>query len=119
MAPALSREGRVFIGLLSFNPTEVLTTLDSWPGTFLWNASRSFFNTSWIYGQVQNFGGRPGVYGRLDAAAYDFPKAFAEAGSLEGLGTFSEALEQNPVAVDLLMAQVKHRRLQASLLWVA
>ena len=84
-------------------------------GTFLWNASRSFFNTSWIYGQVQNFGGRPGVYGRLDAAAYDFPTAFAEAGSLEGLGTFSEALEQNPVAVDLLMAQVKHRRLQASL----
>ena len=108
--------------VLSFsNLVEVLTTNSKnfCAGTFLWNASRSFFNTSWIYGEVQNFGGRPGVYGRLDAAAYDFPKAFAEAGSLEGLGTFSEALEQNPVAVDLLMAQVKHRRLQASLLWVA
>jgi hypothetical protein len=28
------------------------------------------------------------MYGRLDAAAYDFPKAFAQAPSLEGLGAF-------------------------------
>ena len=56
--------------------------------------------------QVQNFGGRPGIYGRLDAAAYDFPKAYVQAASLEGVGTFSEAMEQNPVAVDLLMGQI-------------
>ena len=33
-------------------------------GTFLWNASASFFNTSWVYGQAQNFGGKPGLYRR-------------------------------------------------------
>lgn len=73
--------------------------------TYMWNASSSFFNTPWIYGQAQNFGGRAGMYGRLDAAVYDFPKAYAQAATLEGIGTFSEALEQNPVAVDIFMAQ--------------
>ena len=66
------------------------------------DASDGFFNTSWIYGQLQNFGGKPGIYGRLDVAARSFPDAYAQSSSLEGIGTASEAIEQNPVAVDII-----------------
>jgi alpha-N-acetylglucosaminidase len=58
----------------SFCPNLMNSSAPCRNNTNLWNASSSFFNTSWIYGQVQNFGGRPGIYGRLDSAAYDFPK---------------------------------------------
>ena len=79
----------------------MLTSLNGRNDTYLWNASDGFFNTSWIYGQLQNFGGKPGIYGRLDTAARAFPQAFAESPSLQGIGTASEAIEQNPVAVDV------------------
>ena len=42
----------------------------------------------------------------MDQAAYDFPKAYAQAATLEGIGTFSESLEQNPVVDDLLLSQM-------------
>ena len=54
---------------------------------------------------IQNFGGRPGMYGRLDAVLTQPAYAFAHAqpGTMRGIGYDGEAIEKDPVVYDALM----------------
>ena len=54
---------------------------------------------------LQNFGGRPGMYGRLDAVLTQPAYAFAQAqpGTMRGIGYDGEAIEKDPVVYDALM----------------
>ena len=71
----------------------------------VWQRTDSFYGTDWTWGMLQNFGGRPGMYGRLDVVLTQPAYAFAHAqpGTMRGIGYDGEAIEKDPVVYDALM----------------
>ena len=62
----------------------------------------SFFNTSFIWGVLHNFGGNVGMWGdasSLNSGPFD---AFANASSVAGVGMFPEGIDQNSPYYQLL-----------------
>ena len=60
-------------------------------------------NTSFIWSELGNFGGRTGLFARLQQVISQPPIADTSTnGSMVGLGMTPEALESNPIAFDLL-----------------
>ncbi len=60
----------------------------------------------WVWGQVSNFGGNVGLFGRLDRLITCFPAARnnASANGLKGIGAIPEGIENNDILYDLLYA---------------
>ncbi|MBR1712174.1 MAG: alpha-N-acetylglucosaminidase [Alloprevotella sp.] len=60
----------------------------------------------WVWGQVSNFGGNVGLFGRMDRLISCFYKARAGAGKngLAGIGALPEGIGNNEVLYDLLYA---------------
>jgi len=73
-------------------------------------AGAAFHGVPWVWSIIQNFGGRSGLNGNLAVIAqqYGAGGAFTDArrGRLTGLGATMEALEQNPVVLDLLAEMI-------------
>ena len=63
-------------------------------------------NHSWVWGQVSNFGGNVGIFGRMDRLIECFYKARdnKEANKLVGVGALPEGIENNAVLYDLMYA---------------
>ena len=62
----------------------------------LWNATQSFYNSSFIWASLDNFGGNNGLYG-------DFPRVhdrtvhvFEQSPTVSGVGITMEGIDQNP-----------------------
>ena len=60
----------------------------------------------WVWGQVSNFGGNVGLFGRMDRLINCFYKARdnASSNSLVGIGALPEGIENNSMLYDLLYA---------------
>lgn len=63
-------------------------------------------NHDWIWGQVSNFGGNVGLFGRMDRLISCFYKARDNAATnkLVGIGALPEGIENNSMLYDLLYA---------------
>ena len=77
----------------------------------VWSRTESFYGTPFVWNMLHNFGGRSGMFARLDtiatapAAALE-ANSSAGAGQLRGLGLTPEAIETNPIVYDLMMENV-------------
>ena len=72
----------------------------------IWSQTSSYYNTTFIWNMLHNFGGRTGMYGQLDTIATLPASALATnatTGVLMGIGLTPEAIESNPVVYDLMM----------------
>ena len=63
-------------------------------------------NHDWVWGQVSNFGGNVGLFGRMDRLINCFYEARnnKSANQLVGIGALPEGIENNPMLYDLLYA---------------
>jgi len=63
-------------------------------------------NHQWVWGQVSNFGGNVGLFGRLDRLITCFQSARdnASANGLQGIGAIPEGIGNNDILYDLLYA---------------
>lgn len=63
-------------------------------------------NHDWVWGQVSNFGGNVGLFGRIDRLINCFYEARNNkaANQLVGIGALPEGIENNPMLYDLLYA---------------
>lgn len=63
-------------------------------------------NHDWVWGQVSNFGGNVGLFGRLDRLINCFYEARNNktVNQLVGIGALPEGIENNPMLYDLLYA---------------
>ena len=94
-------------GFLSGPPRGGLVMLDLYAEQSpLWNETRGFWGTPWIFSTIFNFGGRSGVYGRVPTVAKAVPNAVAAntsfSASMVGTGAAPEAIETSPIMYDLL-----------------
>jgi alpha-N-acetylglucosaminidase len=85
---------------------------DERPGYQRFTAAReiAFAGVPWVWSIIQNFGGASGVQGNLDVMARQYADGGAfldpSRGGLTGLGLTMEAIEHNPVVLDLLSALI-------------
>ena len=72
----------------------------------VWKRTEAFYGKPWIWNMLNNFGGNTNLFGRMDSAAIAPANALHDAGSrrLQGIGLTMEAIEQNPVLYELMMA---------------
>ena len=85
---------------------------DELPGyrRFTTKGLTAFRGTPWVWSIIQNFGGNSAITGNLEviASQYGAGGAFEDPrrGRLEGLGLTMEAIEHNPVVLDLLAEMI-------------
>jgi alpha-N-acetylglucosaminidase len=74
----------------------------------VWNSTRTYFGKPWIYCMLHNWGGKQGMYGRLDKLAKEPADLLqrSDAGVLTGIGLTPEGLDTNPVVYDLFFDAV-------------
>ncbi|CAE8731263.1 unnamed protein product [Polarella glacialis] len=76
----------------------------------MWKPTQGMYSHPWIFSTIFNFGGRSGLYGRLEQLVRGIDAALeanASIGrSLHGLGAAPEAIETDPIMYDLLFEQV-------------
>ncbi|MEO7312320.1 MAG: alpha-N-acetylglucosaminidase [Chitinophagaceae bacterium] len=72
----------------------------------VWKRTEAFYGKPWIWNMLHNFGGNTTLFGRMETVASEPAKALQDAGSgkLTGIGLTMEAIEQNPVMYELMMA---------------
>jgi alpha-N-acetylglucosaminidase len=79
----------------------------------IWPQTDSFFGTPFVWCMLHNFGGRTGLYGRLDAVASAPLQARAQTPYMVGVGMAPEAIENNPVMYELMAVRASVRSLHA------
>ena len=88
-------------------PKSKLIMLDLFAEVYpIYTTTESFFGTPFVYSTVFNFGGRSGMYGRLDALAQGIADVVEGDNSVVGLGAAPEAIETSPVNYDLLFDHI-------------
>ena len=98
-----------FLGAI---PGDRVLILDLWAEEMpLWRKTRAFHGKPWIWCMLHNFGGRPGLFGKLKTIAEEPPRALADpgAGNMVGIGLTMEAIENNPIVYEL-MTEMAWRR---------
>jgi len=90
--------------LLKAIPQDKLIILDLFSEVNpVWNTTDIFYEHVFVWNMLHNFGGRPGLYGALPIVAHDpFYVMERSQGFMQGIGLTMEAIEQNPVAYDLV-----------------
>eukprot|EP01133_Synstelium_polycarpum_P016885 gene16885-20078_t len=69
----------------------------------IWNRTQTAFNGhNWIWCMLHNFGGRPGMYGRMLYISEAPIQARAQSPGCVGTGLTPEAIEQNVIVYDLM-----------------
>lgn len=76
---------------------------ESWKYTG-WYKLDSYFGKPWIWGIIQNFGDRVGMYGDLAKILDHYNKAVVDPNNstLSGIGIFMEGLGYNPIVYELM-----------------
>ncbi len=69
----------------------------------VWKSTEAFYGKPWAWCIVHNFGGTPGMFGKLDTIAQGMPGALADPqrGRMSGMGMMMEGIETNPVLYEL------------------
>ena len=69
-----------------------------------WYRSQGYKQHEWVYNMLLNFGGRVGMFGKMNRVINSYYKALEHANgqTLRGVGTSMEAIENNPVMYELL-----------------
>ncbi len=69
-----------------------------------WQSRGGFGGYPWVYGVINNFGGRMGIYARLNRVANDVHNMLnsPQKGNNVGIGIAPEAIIYNPVSFDLM-----------------
>ena len=75
----------------------------------IWNSTGGgFFNTNWVFSTIFNFGGRSGLYGRLNQLKDGVNQALlanaTKGNGMIGIGAAPEAIETDPIMYDLLFS---------------
>ncbi|MDJ1497025.1 alpha-N-acetylglucosaminidase [Cytophagaceae bacterium DM2B3-1] len=72
----------------------------------VWKSTEAFYGKPWIWNMLNNFGGNVNLFGRIEGAAKGPAEALHDpkSGNLKGIGLTMEAIEQNPVLYELMMA---------------
>ena len=72
----------------------------------VWKRTSAFYGKPWIWNMLNNFGGNVNLFGRMDGVAAGPALALQDtaSGKLAGIGLTMEAIEQNPVIYELMMA---------------
>jgi alpha-N-acetylglucosaminidase len=85
-------------------PKDDLLILDLWAENIpIWNTTESFYGHHFIWNMLHNFGGRPGLYGKLHSLTRDLVESKRKNLELmQGIGLTPEAIENNPIAYDML-----------------
>ncbi|XP_065837644.1 alpha-N-acetylglucosaminidase-like [Oscarella lobularis] len=68
----------------------------------IWSKSDSFYGKPFVWCFLHNFGGTRGLYGNLSRIATG-PLADRAGSTMDGIGITMEAIEQNPVAYQLML----------------
>jgi alpha-N-acetylglucosaminidase len=86
-----------------------------------WRKTEAFYGRPWVWCMLHNFGGRPGLYGNLEALARELPAALNDPkrGQLAGIGISTEAIETNPILYDLLCEMTWHRETVDPAAWTS
>ena len=67
----------------------------------IYESTDSFFGTPFVWDTIFNFGGRSGMYGRLEQLTNGIMDAVDGDNTMVGLGIAPEAIETNPISYDL------------------
>ncbi len=72
----------------------------------VWKRTEAFYGKPWIWNMLHNFGGNVNLFGRIEGVASGPALALQDknSGNLKGIGLTMEAIEQNPVLYELMMA---------------
>lgn len=107
-----------------WQPDQIRAVLDGVPDDHLllldlyaderpqWSRTDAFYGKPWVWCMLHSFGGRPGLFGNLQALGQELPAALndPERGQLVGIGISAEAIETNPVLYDLLCEMTWRRQ---------
>lgn len=76
-----------------------------------WDVRKGFNDTPFIWGTINNFGGRSIINGKLQHFADEIYRAAnsAYSGNLKGIGILPEGIDNNPVDYDLMMELAWHK----------
>jgi alpha-N-acetylglucosaminidase len=68
----------------------------------VWNTTHAYYGKSWLWCMIHNWGGKQGMYGRLNRVGTELPRLLGDpaAGHLSGIGTLNEGNDVNPVVFD-------------------
>ncbi len=74
------------------------------PKWSLWYREQGYGKHEWVYCMLLNFGGRTGLYGKMEHIinGYYDAQSHHSGQTLQGVGTTMEAIENNPVMYELL-----------------
>ncbi|MFC4232483.1 alpha-N-acetylglucosaminidase [Parasediminibacterium paludis] len=77
----------------------------------VWKRTDAFYGKPWIWNMLNNFGGNTNLFGRMETVAAEPSKALKDikSGQMKGIGLTMEAIEQNPVMYELMMANTWQR----------
>jgi hypothetical protein len=76
------------------------------PGSVSYGYAEEFDGTPWVYGMINNFGGRMGLHGHMDFLKTETEKVFRTAKHIRGIGIVPEASEENPILYDYFLETV-------------
>eukprot|EP00118_Oscarella_pearsei_P005009 m.22289 g.22289 ORF g.22289 m.22289 type:complete len:807 (+) comp28318_c0_seq2:22-2442(+) len=83
------------------NDKMIILDLDSYTRP-VWSRSQSFYGKPFVWCFLHNFGGTRGIYGNLSRIATG-PLTDRSGSTMDGIGITMEAIEQNPVAYQLML----------------
>jgi alpha-N-acetylglucosaminidase len=107
--------------LLSGIPGDHIVILDLFgDGKPQWNRTNAFSGKPWIWGIINNWGGKQGMYGRLTTVGVELPKLLGNpaAGKLSGIGTLNEGNDNNPIVYEQLYEMAWHQQPLEVKAWV-
>jgi alpha-N-acetylglucosaminidase len=89
--------------LLDSVPNDRLLILDLWAEVApIWKSTGSFYNHSFIWCMLHDFGGRSGLYGKLPDVNTGIADALEKSPYMMGIGLTPEAIEQNSIMYDFV-----------------
>ena len=92
-------------GLLNAVPNERMIILDLFTSAKpVWNRTNSYYGKPWIWCMLNNFGGRQGMYGRMQTVGKGLPRDLKNprAKNMIGIGITAEGIDTNPVMYDMM-----------------
>lgn len=86
----------------------------------MWNTTDAFFGKPWLWCIIHNWGGRQGMYGRLDRVGTELPSMLGNptAGRLSGIGTLNEGNDVNPLVFDQFYGMAWRSKPENVIEWV-
>jgi len=97
--------------LLADVPADKMIILDLFAdGKPQWQRTKAFAGKQWLWCIVNNWGGKQGMYGRLQKVGVEMPKIMGtpSAGKLAGIGSLNEGNDTNPIVYDELYEMAWH-----------